>query len=554
VKRRWLTGLFVLAVAFGCSQSPAPSAPKPIAAKPVAAITPSPTGSDAPLKVSPPTAAPELDSSKADDAKAVSPSDEKKEPTKENEDGRDRSAERIAILTPGGPLLLDAHLTLDGHAYNEGVEAQLKEVLEAADANGDGHATWKELVDNESYLKGKTPDGMPPTARQKRMWTEQYDVDKNGHVERAEAAAWLGRDAGGAAKAFALRSSRSYAPDPRATSRLWALFDADSSGVLSLDEMRALPEMLLRLDEDDDQVITQPELVPLAEQLAEANAQRMENGRNDNHYAAIHLEPKEDVARVEYLLNDLYAARQDLTPASFPAFMRLGKALDEDGDDWLPRRELSKLLTTEPYVDLSVAFTAASGSEKAAGKIHLESHAPEVSVVSDAATNRIVLNVGGMRLIVSAVDLAPQAGSPPMQAPDRNQVRVMVHDKVDALFEELDENVDGRLGAREIASGADRLLARDADRDNQLTPDELPYVMVAAFMRSESPREQSFYVPATPPAAAMDSTAPAWFRHADFNGDGDISRREFLGSAEQFKRLDADRDGFMEVDEAASAR
>jgi Ca2+-binding EF-hand superfamily protein len=545
--------MLVLAVAIGCSQAPAPPAQKPIAAKPVAVVTPSPTKSEAPLKSSPPPAAPAVELSKADAVKSLSLAADDKTAKKDKEDEQERAAERIAILTPGGPLLLDAQLTLDGRAYSEGVEAQLKEVLKAADADGDGRATWKELFDNESYLKGKTPNGMTPTSRQKRMWTEQYDVDKNGHVERAEAAAWLGRDSGGTAKAFDLRSSRSYAPDPRATSRLWALLDADGSGVLSVNEMRASPEMLLRLDEDDDQVITQAELVPLAEQLAEANAQRMENGRNDNHYAAIHLEPKEDVARIEYLLNDLYAARQDLTPASFPAFTRLGKELDEDGDDWLPRRELGKLLTAEPYVDLSVAFTAASGSEKPTGKIHLDSHAPEVDVVSDAATDRIVLNVGGMRLIVSAVDLAPQAGAPPMQAADRNQVRVMVHDQVDALFEELDEDADGRLGAREIASGADQLLARDADRDSQLTPDELPYVMVAAFMRSESPREDSFYMPATPPAVAKDSTAPAWFRHADFNGDGDISLREFLGSAEQFKRLDSNRDGFIELDEAGAA-
>jgi Ca2+-binding EF-hand superfamily protein len=545
--------MFVLAVAIGCSQAPAPPAQKPIAAKPVAVVTSSPTKSEAPLTPSPPPAASVLDSAKPDDPKAATASSDKKEDKKEKQGKQERAAERIAILTPGGPLLLDAHLTLDGRAYNEGVEAQLKEVLEAADSNDDGHATWKELFDNESYLKGKTPDGMPPTARVKRMWTDQYDVDKNGHVERTEAAAWLGRDAGSAAKAFALRSSRAYAPDPRATSRIWALLDADSNGMLSIDEMRASPEMLLRLDDDDDQVITQAELVPLEEQLAEANAQRMENGRNDNHYAAIHLEPKEDIARIEYLLNDLYAARQDLTPASFPAFARLGKELDADGDDWLPRRELEKLLTAEPYVDLSVAFTAASGSELPTGKIHLDSHAPEVAVISDAAGDRIVLNVGGMRLIVSAVDLAPQVGASPMQAADRNQVRLMVHDEVDALFEELDENADGRLGAREIASGADRLLTRDADRDSQLTSDELPYVMVAAFMRSESPREQTFYVPATRPAVAKDSTAPTWFPHADFNSDGDISRREFLGSAEQFNRLDANRDGFVSLDEAGAA-
>jgi hypothetical protein len=309
---------------------------------------------------------------------------------------------------------------------------------------------------------------------------------------------------------------------------------------------------LLRLDEDDDQVIVQAELVPLAEQLAAANAERMANGRNDNHYAAVHLEPKEDVARLEYLLNDLYAPRQDLGPGSFAGFARLGEQLDANSDDWLEREELAKLLTTEPYVDLSIAFTTASGSEKPAGKIHLDAHAPEVSVITDAANDRIILSSGGTRLIVLAHDLAQQASAEQAKAVDRNQVRLMIHDHVDALFEELDANADGRLGAREIASCTDRLLARDADRDEWLAADELPYVMVAAFLRSESPGEQSFYVPAASPAPASGATQPSWFRHADFNGDGDVSRREFLGSFEQFLRLDANRDGFIEVAEAVA--
>jgi len=36
----------------------------------------------------------------------------------------------------------------------------------------------------------------------------------------------------------------------------------------------------------------------------------------------------------------------------------------------------------------------------------------------------------------------------------------------------------------------------------------------------------------------------------DRNGDGDVSRREFLGSAEQFKRIDTDGDGLISVEEA----
>ena len=36
----------------------------------------------------------------------------------------------------------------------------------------------------------------------------------------------------------------------------------------------------------------------------------------------------------------------------------------------------------------------------------------------------------------------------------------------------------------------------------------------------------------------------------DKNGDHDLSRGEFLGTAEQFGQIDADADGLVSVDEA----
>jgi hypothetical protein len=39
----------------------------------------------------------------------------------------------------------------------------------------------------------------------------------------------------------------------------------------------------------------------------------------------------------------------------------------------------------------------------------------------------------------------------------------------------------------------------------------------------------------------------------DANGDGAISRREFVGSAEKFAELDADGNGLLELAEAMKA-
>ncbi len=39
----------------------------------------------------------------------------------------------------------------------------------------------------------------------------------------------------------------------------------------------------------------------------------------------------------------------------------------------------------------------------------------------------------------------------------------------------------------------------------------------------------------------------------DRNRDGDLSRREFLGTDEKFRRIDADGDGLISIEEAERA-
>ena len=46
---------------------------------------------------------------------------------------------------------------------------------------------------------------------------------------------------------------------------------------------------------------------------------------------------------------------------------------------------------------------------------------------------------------------------------------------------------------------------------------------------------------------------PLWFRKMDRNRDGDVSRKEFLGTDEEFRRLDTDGDGLISVEEAENA-
>ena len=177
-------------------------------------------------------------------------------------------------------------------------------------------------------------------------------------------------------------------------------------------------------------------------------------------------------------------------------------------------------------------------------------HVPEIVVVGQPAADRVILKLGTTRILVSAIDRT--SGQNPAYAMTGSQIHMMVHDQCDELGEVMDADADGRLGEREIATCAERLMKFDANGDGQITNDELPYTMIAAIVRGERPGEQSLFRPVGVSTSEAAAGVPSWFASADSNGDGDVSRREFLGTNEQFSLLDTNHDGFIGAEEAAN--
>ena len=126
------------------------------------------------------------------------------------------------------------------------------------------------------------------------------------------------------------------------------------------------------------------------------------------------------------------------------------------------------------------------------------------------------------------------------------------------LFDLLDTDRDGRLSVRELR-GAVKLLeqldtakkgyleARDLPKSYQLAlrqgPASTPAAGGAAFLALYQTQRGGDAVPER-------TVGPMWFRKMDRNRDGDVSRREFLGSDEQFRAIDTDGDGLISAAEA----
>jgi Ca2+-binding EF-hand superfamily protein len=141
----------------------------------------------------------------------------------------------------------------------------------------------------------------------------------------------------------------------------------------------------------------------------------------------------------------------------------------------------------------------------------------------------------------------------------RRRLVVTTADEGRAIFVILDLDKDRRLGAREVMRTVDRVLSWDINGDGRISPEEIPYHFQVTIARGGLPGLTGEGVATPAPrglvASAPDRPAvgPDWFLKMDRNHDGDVSRREFLGPRDQFDRLDRDKDGLIDPDEARAA-
>src|SRR5262245_40634282 len=182
--------------------------------------------------------------------------------------------ERMLILTPAGPLVVEASMTNDGQSFHEPREKLVDELLAAADTNKDGKSTWGEAVANSrNFFIGQFQ--YFGNEEQRKQYIDSLDLNKDGLVDRYEARTMIAGRAGGGD--FLLSASPGYGfagggggvvvtPQGQyvaaggAGSDLRGLLDTDGDGTLSAKEIDAAPERLKSRDADDNDVLEASEI------------------------------------------------------------------------------------------------------------------------------------------------------------------------------------------------------------------------------------------------------------------------------------------------------
>jgi Ca2+-binding EF-hand superfamily protein len=546
----------------------------------------------------------------------------------------------FVFLGEARPVLVRLHVRLDGKPVHANWDDFMKHLFTRLDLNADG------VLSKEEAERAPTVDqivsGMPnsgfggfggmggapaqPTMR-------ELDADNDGKVTLAELSAYY-RQQGFAPFQYQFDSKQ---PNPFAqflggggkepsmaavSEAIFALLDTDKDGKLTKEELAAAPDVLLRLDENDDEMIVPRELAaPVAPAPGMMAGGGMMGGGGLKGPGA--ADGNDQLVLVE-------------TPGKVPAKLvqhlqkRYGPAAGQPGEKKLNRKDLgldeatfAKLDTNgdvqrPPDVELTIRLGAKKASEvrvdlagKAgplAGKFKL---LPSVALLDLGAT-RVELRgseaertdrLGGLlrQQYVAQFKQADKDGNGYLDEKEAQAsplfrglfhvldrdgdgkvtekeliaylddlrdlqqrgragcVTLVLSDQSRGLFDLLDLNRDGRLSVREMRGAVKLLEQLGAAKKGHVTRQDMPHSYLMAVRKGGASRgavditaalEDLYGGTYDTSEADYPAAGPLWFRKMDRNRDGDVSRKEFLGSDEQFRLIDTDGDGLISVEEA----
>ncbi|MGD9722884.1 MAG: hypothetical protein AB7O59_22230 [Pirellulales bacterium] len=510
--------------------------------------------------------------------------------------------QRILLLPMTGPLVVHLQLVVDGEPQARVVERRLDEAEKIVRGDAASYPAWDALLAKAEFTSGLLGNPSPDEISNRDRMNNPYDYNRDTYLQREELAGLLARDAG-RGRPFWTTWMADRGLRERSGSALFALLDQDEDGVISATEGAAAAVRLRSRDGDDNDAITIAELRP-------PESPRATMRYRDEPAAVRGFElRKSELDAIHYSLGDLYDSGNGLDAQCFALTPELFAALDADRSGQVELSEVAGLLTAPPSVVVKVSF-GRSTDRAEPPRMELVSRAEGLKaagVAVEQSAGRLDFKLPGAKVTLYALDRVNGSGraaaastefarldadknshldakelaadgvlaSMPLADVDANQdaqltleeftqaivtrptygeaqVQALLAETADPLFDWLDQRTDGRLTSRELAGATARLEELDANGDGMLGPNEIPDRVSCAIARGMGDMMGNRANRYMPMPAAESPTASAtlrWHAAMDRNGDGEISRREFLGTPQQFAQMDANGDGFIGSDE-----
>lgn len=493
------------------------------------------------------------------------------------------------LPTTKGPVLIGVDVWIGDATLAGAFESMFVAVLADAQESSED-LSWDDFIDHVAANPMKFGSNAGRVTGQKRNLIKKYDRNENKLVELEEA------------KRFVLRDSmfsselRIYGTDAfryrnRSKSRLFEAMDRDRNRELDEGEIGvACDSILAMLDANSDGCLTFAEAEPESEM--ESGAWNRRSRRHGD--VAMDLAGFVNWNNVAYSLNGSLQ-ESPLRCDGFPI-----RSLDEDESDSIEPEEAQRILESDPAVRLIVRYPETNDTASVEAEILGDD--PGIDVTVSPSQDQVDLSVQDFQLSLSLCETARVNTQIPREAFDQldanndggldadeipdgaeeqlsletydenedgklsyeeltqrrvelesiwaSQVRGRAAEFPAALFAWLDRNHDHFLSARELESTSSRLSALLGERAS-LAPEDFPEAYLVQIGRGEPQQDDALFLPRRERRMVSD-TRPTWAIRMDANVDGEIATIEFPGSAEQFRALDEDGDGYLSAEEVAT--
>jgi Ca2+-binding EF-hand superfamily protein len=393
--------------------------------------------------------------------------------------------------------------------------------------------------------------------------------------------------------------------------KLFGELDADADGLLSNAEITMAPGALAKQDFDQDETISTEELVPtgyaqffispsMNSPSAPQTAFLSVTDRASLRTAATQLTAKYDtkerdnaLSRDEVGIAEWAFPEYDIDASGKWDFEEIQQYLRSPKVDVLVKVQLGNTPQTgQPAIEFEHNKGLTSEVKNAIGSLNLSSvqlelsTGPEIANVESLLKGQIqsldpdnngYLDEEEIRRLGAPVTILMReldkdndgklfieeivAGVLPVVELMTQEIHLTLTDRGRDLFRILDSNADSRLSKRELWAMPHRAALWDKDNDGQVGLADVPqqYRLVAGrgdfniLSRISGVVAPSPFGMPAPRSIPVPTAGPMWFQKMDRNADGDVSFKEFLGTLDEFEKLDRDGDSLISPQEAAGA-
>lgn len=517
-------------------------------------------------------------------------------------------AQDLVLFLDTRPYLLRLHLQVDGRSFRGNWDESIAHLFRYLDGDGDGVLSKKEaaLAPSKSQwvqlMTGTViePDAAPEFAELagsamatsvKLSYFSRYYSQSGGGALQIE---WGWRQPG-----------QDYLTDT-----LFQRLDKDKDGRLSRAELSAAESVLRPLDVNGDELIQAPELssggYPPPFTFRSMTEDQSPPPANFP-FAIVPTELPATGLAANMLRRYDRDKDQQLSRTECPIDKPLFDRLDANHNGWLDEAEMAGWSKLPPDLDLVLPLEKGSRTDililpDAEGKpnrlasmlppnrdgaVRIPLSGNQLEVVRDALNTKLnkqlLKQFEGMAGKDGMLD-EKQVYQPPftfvalLRLADRNGDNRLSHreladylevqekflfrityltvaDRGASLFEFIDADHDGRLSPRELRTSWKRLSPWDREKSGYIERRQVPrqFQFILSYGQSRAALRDPQPGFADLPLFRDRSRGPLWFRKMDRNSDGDVSQAEFLGTSEQFRRIDSDSDGLIDVGEAERA-